>query len=204
LKNIATNGWKGNSKFNLNEYFEDNTPDRKDLTLLNTYSIDPDGCVDIDDAISIEKIEDIFYPCLAMELLAENHNTQKLEFQYYDSFQDIYYTAILSTNWMEALEDLANNHNMTDTLEQILDNTILEMENNPNLWENEYLPKLRQFPEKLKKIPENAPNFPYIQTVYTSPDNKQPKVREGVINRFWKRIEQKLSISKITKIVRRE
>lgn len=58
LKNIATNGWKGNSKFNLNEYFEDNTPDRKDLTLLNTYSIDPDGCVDIDDAISIEKIED--------------------------------------------------------------------------------------------------------------------------------------------------
>jgi len=156
------------------------------------------------DAKTIEKIEDIFYPCLAMELLAENHNTQKLEFQYYDSFQDIYYTAILSTNWMEALEDLANNHNMTDTLEQILDNTILEMENNPNLWENEYLPKLRQFPEKLKKIPENAPNFPYIQTVYTSPDNKQPKVREGVINRFWKRIEQKLSISKITKIVRRE
>ena len=57
LKNIATNGWKGNSKFNLNDY-NDLTPDRLDLTKLNTYSIDPDGCIDIDDAISIEKIDD--------------------------------------------------------------------------------------------------------------------------------------------------
>lgn len=58
LKNIATNGWKGNSKFSLNEYFNDITPIRKDLTSLNTYSIDPNGCIDIDDAISIEKIDD--------------------------------------------------------------------------------------------------------------------------------------------------
>jgi len=58
LKNIATNGWKGNSKFTLNEYFDDITPVRKDLTYLKTYSIDPNGCIDIDDAISIEKMED--------------------------------------------------------------------------------------------------------------------------------------------------
>jgi exosome complex exonuclease DIS3/RRP44 len=57
LKCIATNNWKGNSKFKLDEYFHDNTPDRKNLTHLNTYSIDPKGCIDIDDALSIEIID---------------------------------------------------------------------------------------------------------------------------------------------------
>ena len=139
----------------------------------------------------MEELEDIFYPCLALELLAENQDTQELEFKHYDSFQDSYYTAAVSANWMEALEDLANNRNMADTLKQILDDAISEMENNPKLWENEYLPKLRQFPDKLKKIPEDSPNFPCIQTVYISPDNIQPTVREGVINRFWKKMEAK-------------
>lgn len=57
LKCIATNNWKGNSKFKLEEYFIDNTPNRKNLTNLNTYSIDPKGCIDIDDALSIEIID---------------------------------------------------------------------------------------------------------------------------------------------------
>ena len=139
----------------------------------------------------MEELEDIFYPCLALELLAENQDTQELEFKHYDSFQDSYYTAAVSANWMEALEDLANNRNMADTLKQILDDTISQMENNPKLWENEYLPQLRQFADKLKKILEDSPNFPYIQTVYVSPDNIQPTVREGVINRFWKKMEAK-------------
>jgi len=144
------------------------------------------------DARRMEELEDIFYPCLALELLTENQENQELEFQHYDSFQDSYYTAAVSANWMEALEDLANNRNMADTLQKILDDTISKMQNNPKLWENEYLPKLRQFPDKLKQIPEDSQNFPYIQKVYVSPDNIQPTVKEGVINRFWKKMEGKL------------
>jgi len=144
------------------------------------------------DARRMEELEDIFYPCLALELLTENQENQELEFQHYDSFQDSYYTAAVSANWMEALEDLANNRNMADTLQKILDDTISKMQNNPKLWENEYLPKLRQFPDKLKQIPEDSQNFPYIQKVYVSPDNIQPTVKEGVINRFWKKMEAKL------------
>ena len=125
-------------------------------------------------------------------MLTENQENQELEFQHYDSFQDSYYTAAVSANWMEALEDLANNRNMADTLQKILDDTISKMQNNPKLWENEYLPKLRQFPDKLKQIPEDSQNFPYIQKVYVSPDNIQPTVKEGVINRFWKKMEAKL------------
>jgi hypothetical protein len=141
------------------------------------------------DARRMEELEDIFYPCLALELLKENQKNKELEFQHYDSFQDSYYTAAVSENWMEALEDLANNRNMADTLQKILDDTISKMQNNPKLWENEYLPKLRQFPEKLKQIPEDSQNFPYIQKVYVSPDDIQPIVKEGVINRFWKKMD---------------
>jgi len=142
------------------------------------------------DARRIEELEDIFYPCLALKLLQENQDTRELEFKHYDTLQDSYYTAYLSPNWMEALEDLANNHNMADTLQQIFDQVIAQMENNPQLWENEYLPILRQFPDRLKRIPEDNPNFPYIQIVYSSPEN-QLTAREGIINRFWKKMEAK-------------
>ena len=48
---------------------------------------------------------------------------------------------------------------------------------------------MRQFSEELRIIPQDSPNFPYIQKVYVSPDNLQPRVKEGVINRFWKKME---------------
>ena len=60
LKNIGCSSWKGNSKFKLEEYQEDLTPDRVDFTKfkIKAYSIDPDGCKDIDDALSFEKVTD--------------------------------------------------------------------------------------------------------------------------------------------------
>ena len=60
LKNIGCEQWKSNSKFQLDEYFEDATPNRVDFTKfkLKAYSIDPQGCIDIDDALSIDLISD--------------------------------------------------------------------------------------------------------------------------------------------------
>jgi hypothetical protein len=139
----------------------------------------------------MEEVENIFYPCLALELLAENHATQELEFQYYDHFQNSYDTVSLSGIWIESLEYLASNPNMTEALKQILDNTILEMENNPTLWENEYLPKLRQFPDKLTRISEDSPNSLYKTRVYTDTRNTNDNTREGIINRFLKKMEAK-------------
>jgi hypothetical protein len=139
----------------------------------------------------MEEVENIFYPCLALELLVENHDTQELEFQYYDHFQNSYDTVSLSGIWIESLEYLASNPNMTEALKQILDNTILEIENNPTLWVNEYLPKLRQFPDKLTRISEDNPNSLYKTRVYTDTRNTNDNTREGVINRFLKKMEAK-------------
>ncbi|MFN7658997.1 MAG: hypothetical protein ACK5P3_12835, partial [Dolichospermum sp.] len=72
-----------------------------------------------------------------------------------------------------------------------MDNTILEMENNPTLWVNEYLPKLRQFPDKLTRISEDNPNSLYKTRVYTDTRNTNDNTKEGVINRFLKKMEAK-------------
>ena len=55
--NINRKVFKSDIKLNCNE----NKITRKDLTHLNIFSIDPDGCIDIDDALSIEKNEDETY-----------------------------------------------------------------------------------------------------------------------------------------------
>jgi hypothetical protein len=65
------------------------------------------------------------------------------------------------------------------------------MENNPTLWENEYLPKLRQFPDKLTRISEDSPNSLYKTRVYTDTRNTNDNTREGVINLFLKKMEAK-------------
>jgi hypothetical protein len=80
---------------------------------------------------------------------------------------------------------------MTEALKQILDDTISQMENNPTLWVNEYLPKLRQFPDKLTRISEDNPNSLYKTRVYTDTRNTNDNTREGVINLFLKKMEAK-------------
>ncbi len=53
----ASLNWMNNKKIDISNYLVDLTPDRINLTNLNTYSIDPVGCKDIDDAISYMKDE---------------------------------------------------------------------------------------------------------------------------------------------------
>ena len=45
------------NKYDIHNYLNDFTPNRVDLTVQNTISIDPDGCEDIDDAISISETD---------------------------------------------------------------------------------------------------------------------------------------------------
>jgi exoribonuclease R len=45
--------WKKYKKFDKNEFVTDLTPERRDLTNYTIYSVDPDGCRDIDDALHI-------------------------------------------------------------------------------------------------------------------------------------------------------
>lgn len=49
--------WKKWKNIDLKDYSDDLTPNRVDLTDLNTISIDPEGCKDIDDCLHIKKLD---------------------------------------------------------------------------------------------------------------------------------------------------
>ncbi|WP_066426574.1 tubulin-like doman-containing protein [Anabaena sp. 4-3] len=143
------------------------------------------------DAIALEKLEDIFYPCLAFGLLTENPQNQQLEFQYYDSLRDTYNTAALSPEWNQALEELANRSDMTAALQQLLDQEINTIAAQPQLWENKYLPKLRQFVQAVDNLPPDSPNYAYKLAVVGTSDTTDPTAKEGIINRFRRKMNEK-------------
>jgi hypothetical protein len=143
------------------------------------------------DAIALEKLEDAFYPCLAFELLKENQQNQQLEFQYYDSLRDSYNTAALSPEWNQALEELSNRRDMTEALKQLLEQEIAVIAEQPELWENKYLPKLRRFVQAVDELPEDSPNYPYKVAVVGTPVNTDPTAKEGIINRFRKKMNER-------------
>lgn len=143
------------------------------------------------DALKMEELEDVFYPCLAFDLIGKNADTQQLEFQYYDELRDCYYTAGISPVWNQALEELANRRDMTDALKGFLERAIAQIEKHPALWEKDYLPKLRQFVNLVDNLTEDSPNYPYRATVVGVPATTEMAAKEGIINRFRKQMEER-------------
>ena len=143
------------------------------------------------DALIMEELEDIFYPCLAFRLISNNANSQQLEFSYYDELRDCHYNAEISSVWNQALEELANRRDMTDALKESLDVEIARIEKNNKLWKDDYLPKLRNFVDLVDKLPDNDPNYPYKATVVGVPGTTEMPAKEGIINRFLKRIDER-------------
>ena len=151
------------------------------------------------DALIMEELEDIFYPCLAFDLIGKNANTQQLEFSYYDELRDCNSNAGISSVWNQALEELANRRDMTDALKGLLDVAIARIDKNPNLWEDDYLPKLRNFVDLVDKLPENHPNYPYKATVVGVPGTTEMPAKEGIINRFRKKMAERFKGLQISK-----
>ncbi|MGL6343374.1 MAG: tubulin-like doman-containing protein, partial [Waterburya sp.] len=106
----------------------------------------------------------------------------------------------LSSVWDEALEQLANIKDMAVALNQELDRAIEEITNNPSKWESDYLPKLREFVAVVDNLPENDPNYLYKAIVVGKRETIDKKAEEGIINRFWRRMEEKFNQQKIAQI----
>ncbi|MFM6451878.1 MAG: tubulin-like doman-containing protein, partial [Planktothrix sp.] len=145
------------------------------------------------DARVMEELEDVFYPCLAFQLIVKNPKTQGLEFQYYDNLRDYYYTAELNPIWNQALEELANHREMTKTLNELLEEEINQIRQNPDLWKSQYLPRLQQFVDYVDNLPESNPNYLYKSTVVGTPGTINNLGQEGVINRFRRKIQESLT-----------
>lgn len=140
----------------------------------------------------MQELQDIFYPCLAFELIQQNHETQQLEFQYFDELRGVYITATLSPTWKQAIEELVNNSNMRVALQQLLDGAITDIETQPTKWQGYYLPKLRKFVEQVDNLRDDDINYPYRSRVVGSQGTDDTSAKEGVINRFLTRMQQRV------------
>ncbi|WP_375491557.1 tubulin-like doman-containing protein [uncultured Nostoc sp.] len=149
------------------------------------------------DARKMEELEDVFYPCLALGLLEKNQDNQQLEFQYHDPLRDSYTTASLNTEWSQALEELANRKDMTEALQQLLNDEIAVIEGQPELWDNNYLLKVRQFVREVDDLPEDSANSPYKAAVVGTPTSTDPIAKEGIINRFRRKMNERFKTSPI-------
>ncbi len=140
----------------------------------------------------MQKLQDVFYPCLAFELIQKNQETQKLEFQYFNELRGVYYTASLSPAWKQALQELVNNPNMAVALQQLRDVIISDIETQPRKWQEYYLPKLRKFVEQVDNLLDDDINYPYRSRVVGSRGTDETSAKEGVINRFVASIQERV------------
>lgn len=53
--------WKKLKKIDMSQYMHDITPERRDLTDCEVYTVDPDGCRDVDDGLHVRQISDKVY-----------------------------------------------------------------------------------------------------------------------------------------------
>jgi len=140
------------------------------------------------DASAIAALEDVFYPALAFNLIKKNEISQQLEFQYYNEQQEYHYIVELSSEWNQALEELANRQDQAEHLKALLAEVIERIKKEPYLWEKEYLPKLQNFLKLLHKLPKNSHNYLYKAKVLEMLGTREMSAKEGVINLWQKQI----------------
>lgn len=142
----------------------------------------------------MQKLQDIFYPCLAFDLIQHNQETQQLEFQYFDELRGVYFTAALNPAWKQALQELVDNRNMAAALQELCDGAIADIEHQPTKWQGHYLPKLRQFVAQVDNLPDDDINYPYRSIVVGSRATDDSSAKAGIINRFMAQMQEKVNV----------
>ena len=132
------------------------------------------------DAYLMEDLEDIFYPLLALG----NREKGKLKFELEDEMRDETETVVLSENWGQALEIIAQRQDIIAAFQQMFAAVENQIQQQPQLWEEYYLPTVREFIKEVDSLPDNHPNYPYKAKVVGR--------ENGVINRFRLRMEEKI------------
>lgn len=140
----------------------------------------------------MQDLQDVFYPCLAFDLIQHNQTTQQLEFQYFDDLRGVYLPASLHPAWKQALQELVNNPNMAAALRELLDGAKADIESQHTKWQGYYLPKLRQFVAQVDSLPDDHVNYPYRLRVVGSRGTDTNSAKEGVINRFLTEMEKRV------------
>jgi hypothetical protein len=134
-------------------------------------------------AQKMEELQDVFYACLAFGVLREDD--RGYAYEYFDGFLNRYERIELSSSWSEALEQLATTESITQDLKQERDNIILSIKQDPTLWQQDYLPKLRAFIERVSKLSKSDINYPEVSKVLGEKETLDKPEKQGILQRLW-------------------
>lgn len=141
----------------------------------------------------VHQIEEVFFPVHALHLLPYNEATNQYELPYEDSLRGTTNICYLSEVWDEAMETLIQYQEIFNTLEKLLNDTILKIENNPHSWEDCYLPLIRKFITQVDDLTEEDPNYLYQAAVIGTRGSAYDTGSLGIIERFSQKIFARLS-----------
>ena len=159
--------------------------------LHNHYQIQFDDIIPVD-AREIESLEYIFYPCLAFNLLNYNSQTDLYEFPCYDSLRRTHYTATLSSDWKNAIEQLVERQDMVDIIKQLLEQEENKIKANPGLMNSDYQFRINNLIRQVDQLDEGDRNFIYKDKVIGTRSTLDQPAKEGIISRYINKLKGKL------------
>jgi hypothetical protein len=142
------------------------------------------------EANRMREMQDVFYICLAFEVLEKQANCYL--YRSYDDFLDRSDLVPLSLVWSEALEQISKASGVADGLKQEQDKIINGIVTNPTLWTKKYLPQLKAFGKKVYDLDRQDPNYLERGIIVGEQATleRQDNTKDSILQRFSSKIER--------------
>lgn len=134
------------------------------------------------DARRMQEMQDVFYACLAFEILTKESDCYL--YQSYDEFLDRHDSIPLSLVWGEALEQISKASGIPGSLKQDRDRIIENIKANPHRWEKEYSSQLTAFGREVSGLTKEDPNYLEISVVLGETETAYQPAKEGILRRL--------------------
>jgi hypothetical protein len=141
-------------------------------------------------AREMEELQDVFYTCLAFEILKEEPHGYIFTYQDYRNRDN---SIALSLVWSEALEQLTNAHDVFKSLKKQRDQIISSICRNKNQWEQKYEPRLSDFIDRVEKLPKEDQNYSQISVVVGVKAALDRSEKDGVLQRLYDYLKREVS-----------
>jgi hypothetical protein len=150
------------------------------------------------EATALQKLQDIFYPCLALGIISRNENPNGLKFSYYNNRRKANVSEDLSPNWNFALDQIILNRDLQTSLLVRLE----ELINSTNLaeWKSKHCHMLVRFIQEVDSFTDNEENYRSKDLILGSSNPDSPN-RIGIIDRFDKKVQDRLLHQQSNKVI---
>ena len=121
-----------------------------------------------------------------------NSQTDLYEFPCYDSLRRTHYTATLSSDWKNAIEQLVERQDMVDIIKQLLEQEENKIKANPGLMNSDYQFRINNLIRQVDQLDEGDRNFIYKDKVIGTRSTLDQPAKEGIISRYINKLKGKL------------